>query len=168
MNSPNPKFADPDFFLNCIKPLLEYEPVRKMDDFIHHGRTSCLKHSLAVAYYSYVFIRRLRIKCDEAAVVRGALLHDFFLYDWHIPDKAHRWHGFTHPRTALENAKKHFCINKREEDIILNHMWPLTIRVPRCREAFIVCIADKICSIMEVLEFIHGYRLYTSMPALAE
>jgi uncharacterized protein len=100
--------------------------------------------------------------------VRGALLHDFFLYDWHIPDKTRRWHGFTHPRIALENAKKYFKLNEKEKDIILNHMWPLTVKFPRSREAFIVCIADKICSIIETLEFLHGYHLYADMPVLAD
>ncbi|HOB37393.1 MAG: HD domain-containing protein [Clostridiales bacterium] len=168
MNFANPKLIDIDFFIECVKPLLEFEPLGRMDGFIHHGRTTRLKHSLAVAFYSYAFFRLMRIKCDEAALVRGALLHDFFLYDWHVPDKSHRWHGYTHPRTALENAKKHFNLTKKEEDIILKHMWPLTWRLPRCREALIVCIADKICTVFEILEFIHGYRLYTTVPALAE
>ena len=35
-------------------------------------------------------------------------------------------HGFRHPATALRNARKHFALNKVEENVIISHMWPLT------------------------------------------
>ena len=38
-----------------------------------------------------------------------------------------------------------------EKDIIKKHMWPLTIVPPVCREAWIVTMADKYCSLMETL-----------------
>ena len=38
----------------------------------------------------------------------------------------------------------------QEQNIIASHMWPLTFRhVPTCREAFIVCLADKYCAVVE-------------------
>lgn len=56
--------------------------------FVQHGDTSCLLHCVAVAYYSAAILDLLRIRYDRRALVRGALLHDFFLYDWHNHSRA--------------------------------------------------------------------------------
>ena len=134
-------------FYTQIEPLLGCEQVRQMEDYIQHGDTSCLQHCIAVSYYSYMICKRFGLTKHESALIRGALLHDFFLYDWH--DKQHRFHGFTHPRTALENAESFFELDDRERDIISRHMWPLTVRLPRYRETMIVSLVDKYCSVFE-------------------
>ncbi|MDD4546469.1 MAG: phosphohydrolase [Oscillospiraceae bacterium] len=155
-----------EIYLKTIKPLMEYEPILKMDSYKQHGRTSCLRHSLAVSYYSFVVCTKLHIRFDTAALIRGGMLHDFFLYDWHNHDQAHRWHGFIHPKVALKNAQEHFDLSERERDIISKHMWPLTPWFPCFRESLIVCLVDKVCSVAEMLEALPGYRFYTSLPAL--
>ena len=48
--------------------------------------------------------QKWKLNCDKGSLVRGALLHDYFLYDWHQPHKEYGLHGFTHPSTALRNA----------------------------------------------------------------
>ena len=59
-------------------------------------------------------------------------------------------HGFSHPGCACINAERVFGITKKEQSIISSHMWPLTFRhVPTCREAIIVCLADKYCAVVE-------------------
>ena len=63
---------------------------------------TCFDHSLAVAYLSLWIVLRLGLRLDLRSLVRGALLHDYFLYDWHEKDASHRWHGFHHARRALE------------------------------------------------------------------
>ncbi len=96
-------------------------------------------------------------------MIRGALLHDYFLYDWHEKAKWHKWHGFRHPYTAWKNAKAEFQLNRRETNIILRHMFPLTPVPPTCRESWLVCIADKICAMEEVSKGIitwFGRRLF--------
>lgn len=139
------------FYVN-IYELLQHEKLREMRNYIQLGSTSTYTHCITVAYYSYVVSRKLRLKLDLRSVIRGALLHDFYLYDWHIPDKSHKLHGFVHPGFALKNSKKYFKLNKIEEDIIEKHMWPLTLtRMPRFREAFLVCFIDKYCSLAETL-----------------
>ena len=51
---------------------------------------------------------------------------------------------------ACVNAEQVFHITKKEQSIISSHMWPLTFRhVPSCREAIIVCLADKYCAVVE-------------------
>jgi hypothetical protein len=83
--------------------------------------------------------------------VRGALLHDYFLYDWHEKDGGHRLHGFRHPAFALYNASKDFSLNRKERNIIARHMFPLTVLPPRCLEAWIVCFVDKYCAFSETM-----------------
>lgn len=91
--------------------------------------------------------------------MRGALLHDYFLYDWHIPDEVnpHRLHGFYHPGVALRNAIRDYELTELEKDIIKKHMWPLTVVPPGCREAWIVTMADKWCSLLETIHMHRGH-----------
>lgn len=135
----------------CIKNISESSKLRQMDEFIQHGDTTCLKHTLAVAYFSMRLAEKLGISYKREELIRGALLHDYFLYDWH-DGNGRRTHGFTHPKTALMNAERDFELTDTERDIIKKHMFPLTPVPPKCREAWIVCIVDKACSIYETLQ----------------
>lgn len=126
---------------------------------IQHGNMSVRQHTINVARYSVLFSEKLKISCDRRALIRGALLHDFFLYDWH--DKEHinifKLHGIYHPGIALKNAEKEFQLSPIERDVIKKHMWPLTLVPPSCREAWIVTMADKYCSLMETM-WLHRKR----------
>ena len=84
-------------------------------------------------------------------LVRGALLHDYFLYDWHTPDPAHRLHGFRHAGTALRNADRDFELNDTERDMIKKHMFPLNPALPRFKETAVLCLADKYCALRETV-----------------
>lgn len=139
------------YFSECVSELLRSDRVRLMDTFVQHADVSCLDHCVSVAYTSFWLSRRLGISVDGRSMIRGALLHDFFLYDWHEKNGRKGLHGFTHPRTALENAQRQFQLNDREKDIILRHMWPLTPVPPKYRESFLVSFSDKFCSVMETL-----------------
>ncbi|WP_051656816.1 HD domain-containing protein [Butyrivibrio sp. AE3004] len=134
--------------------ILSSHTFRKSHGFIQHGDMSVYEHSINVAERALRINRFLNAKCNERELVRGALLHDYFLYDWHKDGKdkgnVHpKLHGFFHPGTALKNASRDFILTPREKDIIKKHMWPLTIVPPLCREAWIVTLADKYCSTME-------------------
>lgn len=119
--------------------------------YMQHGTTSVYSHSVRVAYVSLYFARRFNLNVDEESLVRGALLHDYFLYDWHEKDKSHRLHGFYHPMTALRNAREDFKLNPIEENMIARHMFPLTPVPPKYKEAWVLCLADKYCAVMETL-----------------
>jgi uncharacterized protein len=125
----------------------------EMLKYIQHGSTSVYEHSVNVACtslkISFVLKKVLHFTVDEHSLVRGALLHDYFLYDWHRNESWHKWHGFRHPFFALMNAQKVCSLTPTEIDIIIHHMFPLTLIPPHTPEGIIVMIADKICALYE-------------------
>lgn len=120
--------------------------------YIQHGTVSVLRHCIAVAICSCKIADALHLQVDRMSLIRGALLHDYFLYDWHDLDNGHSPHGFTHPFTALKNAKRDYNLSTIEENIIVRHMFPLVPIPPKCTEAWIVCLADKICASQETAQ----------------
>ncbi|PYG86896.1 uncharacterized protein LY28_02516 [Ruminiclostridium sufflavum DSM 19573] len=137
-----------DEYKSCIGSLIQDDSIFLMDNYTHHSNVTCLEHSIYVSYLSYLACRRLGL--DYCSAARGGLLHDFFLYDWHITKQEKGLHGFTHPYTALKNANEKFILNDLERDIIVKHMWPLTIWLPKYKEALVVAFIDKYCAIMEI------------------
>lgn len=139
-------------YLLCINDLIAHKSVQSMRSYTQHGDTNCLAHSLYVSYYSYLISIKLQsfLKVDPRSIARGALLHDFFLYDWHEKSNRKGLHGFTHPKTALENATLHFQLNAIEKDIIVKHMWPLTPAPPKFFASFLVSMVDKYISTLEI------------------
>ena len=131
-------------------PTLAAPRVALMAGYVQHGQTTTLEHVAAVAYLSLALVRKLGIRCNERALVRGALLHDYYLYDWH--GHGDHLHGYHHPYIAADNAARDFDLTQKELKSIETHMWPLNIKdPPTSNEALAICIADKICSIQETL-----------------
>ena len=89
--------------------------------FIQHGDVSVYQHCIFVAYMSCRIANKFNLNVDKRSLIRGALLHDYFLYDWHDKNKPAKFHGFTHPKIAFENACQDLELNKKERDIILHH-----------------------------------------------
>ncbi len=144
-----------------LQMLQQDENVRQMENFVQHGKISTYEHCKRVTDLSRRLNRHLHLNADEETLVTGAMLHDFYLYDWHSDEKPRRekglkrlqkLHGFEHPKKASENARKYFNVNKDVQHVIDSHMWPLTLtKMPRTREAWIVCLADKWASLQETL-----------------
>ncbi|MDO5118834.1 MAG: HD domain-containing protein [Coriobacteriales bacterium] len=128
--------------------------VHEMASFTQHGTTSTLDHTVRVAFRAFAMARGLRLHIDEHSLVRGGILHDYYLYDWHDSNQAlDRWHGFTHPGHALRNAEADFPdLTSTERDIISRHMFPFTPIPPRTCEGWLICLADKICSLQEFFD----------------
>jgi len=135
-----------------IRLFKEHEQVQQMKEYIQHGRISIYEHVVRVTKCCLIMNRRFSLGADERVLVAAAFLHDFYLYDWHEDDDSHKWHGFYHPEKARQNAVRYFQIGEHEQEIIASHMWPLTLRkLPRSREAWILCLADKYVSTQETL-----------------
>ncbi len=136
-------------FMEVAKPLIEHEEFQKMK-YIKHHNNSVYDHVLSVAYQSYLISYKLGF--DWQSTIRGALLHDFFLY------RFERYFGIklfidiykhvkNHPIVALENAEKYFVLNEVEKDIIKKHMFPC--RIPKYKESWVVSFVDKYLAIYE-------------------
>ncbi len=141
-------------FKEIIKDITENSSVVSLKEHVQHMKGSRYKHCYEVAFYTYVITKKLGL--DYISATRGAMLHDFYFYDWRNKgvEGQKRFHAYRHPRIALNNAKENFDLNDLEKDIILKHMWPLTIRLPRFSESYIVTFVDKYCAMKEFFKFL--------------
>lgn len=132
-----------------ISQIIKKSRLNETNQFIHHGKTTILEHNLAVARRAYRIAKGLKLKVSEKELIVGAMLHDYYFYDWHEKDAGHRLHGFYHPGISLTNAMKDIELTVIEKDIIKKHMFPLTLSPPKYKESVVVCVADKICALEE-------------------
>lgn len=137
----------PEFY-GCIRDILRDSGVRKLSEFRHHIGTTRLQHSLNVSYYNFKLCKMLKL--DARAAARAGLLHDFFLYNRKFHQKKEKSHAAEHSKMALLNASERFELNPVERDMIVNHMWPMTKKLPRHRETFVITAVDKFCAVAEV------------------
>jgi len=145
--------------------ILENPLFLSMKSYRHHADVSCLDHTLAVA--EFVYAKSKQWNLDYISATRGALLHDFYLYDWHTHSPG--LHGLKHPRLAMENASMLFDLNEIEENAILRHMWPLTPIPPRYPESLLVSLADKISSYREYFSITQGmFRRFSLLKNIRE
>ena len=141
-------------FYSIVSDIINNKTVQKMKLYRQHYNTSTFEHCFNVAYISYRICKKLKL--DYVSVSRAAMVHDLFLYDWRNSRKELNldgYHAFVHPKIALDNATKLFDLNKKEQDIILKHMWPVTLRFPSYSETFIVTVVDKYSAILECFKF---------------
>lgn len=135
-------------FQEIIEPLIKNKTVQQMKNFRQHYETSCFEHCYMASFYCYKICKKFHL--DYKSATRAAMLHDLFLYDWRKkqPDRK-GFHAFTHAKTACKNACKLFELNEKEKSIIKTHMWPVTLEIPKSREAFILTLVDKHCALSE-------------------
>lgn len=136
-------------FMEVARPIIEHEEYQQMRYLKHHDE-SVFEHSVKVAFYAYKMAYKHNL--DWEATIRGALLHDFFLYKFKkclglrlITDSIK--HAIIHPIIAFDNASKYFDLNEKEENIIKGHMFPFG--VPKSKEAWIVSYVDKYIATFE-------------------
>jgi len=117
-----------------------------------HRTSNTYRHVSLVAKKSVQYALKRNLDIDYYSLIRGAFLHDLFFYDWR-KEKGKALHHLTrHPQEAYENASKYFTLNEIEKDIIVNHMWPVTLfHFPKTKEGRIVNQIDKLVTWKEVL-----------------
>lgn len=133
-----------DGFFSIINEIILNEKFLELKKLKHHGITR-YNHSLRVAYHTYKITKKLNLNYKEAT--RAALLHDFFTDETKNLKSIKKLK--IHPEYALNNAKRYYQLTPLEEDIIIKHMYPVTKKMPKYKESWIVDIIDDICSLYE-------------------
>lgn len=136
-------------FEDITKDILNNKQFQELNLELHHG-ISRYDHSLRVAKYTFQISKKMHWNYENAT--RAALLHDFFL-DSQLDQYniAETW--CKHPQIALENAKKYFILNSRQENAIVSHMFPSCKVMPKYKESWLITCVDKGVSFYEMYRY---------------
>ena len=138
-----------EFYL-LIRDIIKTKEFQEMKKYKHHIKSNLYIHSIRVAYFCFKYHKKHKLKVSINEFVRGALLHDFYLYNLHGGTEKHRFHWIKHPKIALENALKRYPdLTKTEQDMIKHHMFPLTIIPPKTKAGWVVCFYDKVAAFVD-------------------
>ena len=152
---------DEEKYRHVLNEMKNDPRIRQMQKYPQHGSCNTYQHSVFVAEGSYRLARLLHIRVREAELARGAMLHDYYLYNIRESGYSAWRHGTGHACIALANAQESYDLTDLEKDIIYSHMWPLNItHIPHYRESVIVGIADKYT---ESRERLHQWRTILSL-----
>ena len=137
------------------KDIIEKDKFKSLKSEPHHG-LSRYDHVIRVAKKTYLISKIFRM--DYISATRGALLHDYFNdSDYHETKGLKK--GSIHPVIALNNARREYFLNPKEENIIVSHMFPLGTVKPNCKESWVVTGVDKSVALYECAKFKLGKKL---------
>ena len=136
---------------NIYQTFLSDQRILRMKEIPMHRGSNCYEHSFKVAKKAIkTAIRLFKRDIDLEVVLIGAILHDYYLYDWRSNREYRKGHAKNHEIVASENASRDFDIPKEIKKVIESHMWPFNIKsFPNTREARIVSMADKSVATIE-------------------
>ena len=144
-------------YKRIVKDILRNNEFKKMYYIEHHG-ISRWEHLIKISYRSYVIAKKLKL--DYRSVARGALLHDFYLDGDERDQKRKFLDTFVHPKKALITSINNFEMNDMEKNIIVSHMFPIYLALPRYKESVLVNIVDKIIGGKELIREYDGKFKY--------
>ena len=138
---------------NIYQSFLSNEKILRMKEIPMHRGSNCYEHTFKVAKRAIHHCEKSKKKNINLEVVLiGAILHDYYLYDWRTDRSKIKTHAKQHELIAAENAIKDFSISKEIKEVIETHMWPINIKnYPKSREAKIVSVSDKLVALCEAL-----------------
>ncbi len=136
-------------FESIINDITNHPKFLKLRQELHHG-ISRYEHSLRVAKMTYKISKKMNLDYERAT--RAALLHDFFLDEQTTEYNARKTFKI-HPLIALENAKKCFDLDQKQENIIASHMFPVCNTLPKYKESYIVTLSDKLVATHEMYRY---------------
>ena len=145
-----------DCYLSLTEDLLSHELVDGMKQYHHHKKINTHFHSVYVSYRVMKTCSLLGVK-NMAPIVRAALLHDFYLYEWYT-EKHEEYHIFYHPKQSVKNIEQYFGkLSKMQRNMILSHMWPTYVERPRYLASWLLTFSDKACA-ME--DYVHTSKRF--------
>lgn len=142
-------------FREIKQEIISNQKYQTLKDDYHHGLNRYI-HIMHVAKISYYISKFLKL--DYISTTRGALLHDFFNEDEYL-DKKGLEKPRIHPFLSLNNAKKYFNLNTKEQNIIISHMYPIGKIKPIFIESWVVTIVDKSVATYEYIRYKYKDKL---------
>jgi len=135
-------------YVDIVSDIINNEDFLKLKFYRHHDNTR-LDHCLKVSYNAYKLAKKFNL--DYKAAARAGLLHDFFYGDLRYINVIERKYMLNaHPYFAYYNASKIFKLNKKEKNMILSHMFPVSYEVPRYKESILLDLVDDLEALKEV------------------
>lgn len=138
--------------LEAIYQSFFHDPrIQKMKEVKMHRGSNCFEHSFKVAKKAiHGALRSRRKNINLEVILIGAILHDYYLYDWREDHSKKKGHAKNHQYIASQNAMRDFDVSPEVKKVIEAHMWPLNFKeYPKSREAKIVSVSDKVVAIQE-------------------
>ncbi len=143
-------------FVDLTGDILSDELVKSMKQYRHHQDTNTHFHSVYVSYTVYKICEALQLK-NTREVVRASLLHDFYLYQWYT-EKHEEYHIWYHPKESVKNIEAHFRrLTPLQKNMILSHMFPTCVELPKSAGAWILTLADKKCAVEDYITKSKGF-----------
>jgi len=136
-------------FESIINDITNHEKFCELKQELHHG-ISRYEHSLRVAKMTYKVTKKFHL--DYERVTRAALLHDFYTNEQTKEYNIGKTFA-VHPNIALINAKKYFDLDKKQQNIIASHMFPVCNTLPKYKESYIVTCMDKMVAFHEMYRY---------------
>lgn len=149
---PQPSKEEIERLEKLYESLYNDERIERIMYIQQHRGSNTYFHVLKVTRTAYRIAKRCHRKIDFESLIMGAILHDYFLYDWRVNREKKKGHGKNHPIIACANAIRDFAINEKVQNIIISHMWPINFFCfHNCIEAHIISLADKHVSFREAI-----------------
>jgi len=143
-------------YKDSMSELLAHDKLKLLDTYKQHYKYTRLKHSIDVSYYSFYLAKLFR--CDQISAAKAGLLHDLYFHE-RAGFKENMKMLRQHPKDALKNAREICDLNEIEQNIILRHMWLVTLRPPKYKEGYIVTFVDKYCAAKEFITSVFSRNL---------
>lgn len=147
--------------------------------YCHHGcANSVYSHCIRTAWCAFRLCGWFHVSEEHTrSVVRAAMVHDLFGYDWMACSASRRWllhpdrvrHAYLHGTEACQVAAAWFAMSKRQLDAIQKHMWPTYPVPPVHVDGWILTLADKLTAIKELcLSMGMRYGMQVQPPLLVQ
>ena len=140
-------YIDDKEYNKLVNYILNNRDFKKLKNIEHHG-ISRYEHLVKISYYSYKLAKKLRFNYKSVAI--GGLLHDFYLDGNERSKKRKFLDTFTHPKKALKVSNSTFNLNDMERNIIVSHMFPIYLSIPKYKESVLVNLVDKVIGTYEM------------------
>ena len=97
-----------------LQDLESDEHVQQMKNYTQHGKVSTYEHCERVAKLSYKLNKKLHLHAKVPTLIKGAMLHDFYLYDWHHEDNANTIFTDISTRRGRERTPRNILTRMRK------------------------------------------------------